>query len=204
MSDIIDRLAEIVPGSPFDLARAKRPEARRAAQQSYELLLFPEEAASFSPLERRAVATFVAALHQDEVVTAHYRELLVEVEPTLSLTIFEQAARGQTTGPYGSYPEGPLSKENQAGHVFQITPEARTLLGERLSAALEHTHLLVFHPRDSSQLALQRLLGAGWTTPGIVTLSQLVAFLSFQIRVITGLRVAQQVGKGIPQVERSA
>jgi uncharacterized protein YciW len=30
---------------------------------------------------------------------------------------------------------------------------------------------------------------AGWSTTDIVTLSQIVAFLSFQIRVIAGLRV---------------
>jgi len=33
------------------------------------------------------------------------------------------------------------------------------------------------------------LLDAGWSTTGIVTLSQIVAFLAFQIRVATGLRV---------------
>jgi uncharacterized protein YciW len=48
--------------------------------------------------------------------------------------------------------------------------------------------LLVFRPRDASPAALQSLLDAGWSTTGIVTLSQLVAFLSFQIRVVAGLR----------------
>jgi uncharacterized protein YciW len=36
--------------------------------------------------------------------------------------------------------------------------------------------------------ALRALLDAGWSTTDIVTLSQLVAFLSFQIRVAAGLR----------------
>jgi uncharacterized protein YciW len=57
----------------------------------------------------------------------------------------------------------------------------------RLDAALVHAHLLVFRPRDASSAALQALLNAGWSTDDIVTLSQLVAFLSFQIRVVTGL-----------------
>ncbi|MCY1551814.1 CMD domain protein [compost metagenome] len=51
-----------------------------------------------------------------------------------------------------------------------------------------HAHLLVFHPRDASPAALQALLDAGWRTTEIVTLSQLVAFLAFQIRVVIGLR----------------
>ena len=36
----------------------------------------------------------------------------------------------------------------------------------------------------------QALIDAGWSTTGIVTLSQLVAFLAFQIRAVTGLRIA--------------
>ena len=67
-------------------------------------------------------------------------------------------------------------------------PSARTL-GPRLAAAFEHTHMLVFHPRDAAPAYLQALIDAGWSTTGIVTLSQLVAFLSYQIRVAAGLRV---------------
>ena len=63
------------------------------------------------------------------------------------------------------------------------------MLGARLTAALAHAHVLVFHPRDASAAALQELLDAGWTNTGIVTLSQLVAFLAFQIRTVVGLRV---------------
>jgi uncharacterized protein YciW len=50
-------------------------------------------------------------------------------------------------------------------------------------------HLLVFHPRDAAPARLQALLDAGWSTTDIVTLSQIIAFLSFQIRVAAGLRV---------------
>jgi uncharacterized protein YciW len=64
----------------------------------------------------------------------------------------------------------------------------RALLGTRVTAALEHAHLLVFRPRDATSAALQMLLDAGWSNPGIVTLSQLVAFLAFQIRAVAGLR----------------
>src|SRR5499426_921279 len=64
----------------------------------------------------------------------------------------------------------------------------RNALGPRLAAALEHTHMLVFHPRDAAPASLQALLDAGWSTTDIVTLSQIVAFLSFQIRVVIGLR----------------
>jgi len=68
------------------------------------------------------------------------------------------------------------------------------VLGPRLAAAFDHMHLLVFHPRDAAPAALQGLLDAGWSTTDIVTLSQIAAFLSFQIRVVAGLRAL--VGAG--------
>ena len=37
--------------------------------------------------------------------------------------------------------------------------------------------------------SLQSLLDAGWSTNDIVTISQLVSFLSYQIRVVSGLGV---------------
>jgi CMD domain protein len=97
-------------------------------------------------------------------------------------------AEAGAQGPYGRYPAGPLSREDVAGPAYRAGAETRRVLGRRLAAAFEHVHLLVFHPRDSSPGALQALLDAGWSTTGIVTLSQIVAFLSFQIRVVAGLR----------------
>jgi CMD domain protein len=69
-----------------------------------------------------------------------------------------------------------------------VSDAGRESLGPRLSAAFEHTHMLVFHPRDAATPSLQSLIDAGWSTTDIVTLSQLVAFLSYQIRVVAGLR----------------
>ncbi|MCY1247012.1 CMD domain protein [compost metagenome] len=93
----------------------------------------------------------------------------------------------QTIGPYGHYPAGPLSAEDASGLIYQVSTIGREALGAKLATALEHAHLLVFHLRDASPRALQTLLDAGWTTNGIVTLSQLVSFVAFQIRVIAGL-----------------
>ena len=55
--------------------------------------------------------------------------------------------------------------------------------------------MLVFHPRDADVRSLQALLDAGWSTTEVVTLSQLVAFLSFQIRVVAGLKVLAATAK---------
>lgn len=204
MSDIIDKLAGVAAGSPLDLARTGRPEARRSAQQSYELLLYPDNPGGhISILERRAVAAFVATLHGEVSVSEHYLELLTSAapdKPSLVNTVLQEAQRGQTKGPYGHYPQGPLNREDEDGLAFQISDEAHRILEGRLSAALEHAHLLVFHPRDASKQALQHLLDAGWVTLGIVTLSQLIAFLTFQIRVVAGLKQIKQARETSPAV----
>ena len=186
--DVIDQLVGIVPGLALDRIRLNRRQARDNAQASYEALFAPKTPGTVLLEERFAIAYFVAGLHRDEAIAAFYREALSHTDrPGLLGAISEEIRRGETTGPYGSYPAGPLSIEDTPGLLYAPAPAHRTVLG-RLEAALAHAHLLVFRPRDASSAALQALLNAGWSTDDIVTLSQLVAFLSFQIRVVTGLR----------------
>lgn len=190
--DVIDKLVGIVPGSSLDRVRSNRQQARDNAQLSYEALFEPATPGTVLIEERYAVAYFVAGLHRDEAIAAFYRDGLGHHDrPGLLGAISAEIRRGETSGPYGDYPAGPLSSENKAGLDYAPDAANRTVLG-RLGAALTHAHLLVFRPRDSSSAALQTLLNAGWSTDDIVTLSQLVAFLSFQIRVVTGLRALAQ------------
>ncbi|KGM30234.1 CMD domain protein, partial [Inquilinus limosus] len=117
-----------------------------------------------------------------------YAGALARHDAGLAAAVAAEAERAGAEGPYGHYPEGPLSAEDKRGLVYHVSGDGRSALGPRLAAAMAHTHLLVFRPRDASAAALQALLDAGWSTTDIVTLSQLVAFLSFQIRVVAGLR----------------
>jgi CMD domain protein len=186
--DVIDQLVGIQPGSPLADIRPLRAQARDNAQLSYLALFKPDTPGDVPLRDRYAVAVFVAGLHGQTQVEAFYREGLADFEGGAALAerLKTEIARGAATGPYGHYPAGPLSVEDQPGETYHV---ADASLGKPLSAALEHAHLLVFHPRDAAPSALQALLDAGWTTTGIVTLSQLIAFLAFQIRVVTGLRV---------------
>ena len=190
-TEIIDTLVGIKPGSALDAIRKRRPVAREQAQASYRALFAPEVPGEFSATERFAVAAFVTGLHQDAETASFYAARLAasgaSSELCRAIDTAIAAARGR--GPYGSYPAGPLSREDTAGPTHRVAPETRHALGARLSAALDHMHLLVFHPRDAAPAALQVLLDAGWSTTDIVTLSQIAAFLSFQIRVVAGLRV---------------
>lgn len=188
--DVIDHLAGIAPGSRLDEVRAQRPQARENAQKSYLALFEPELPGNVSALERYAVATFVAGLHRQPVVIEFYEAALQRLgHPDIFDVIDAEVERGVTEGPYGRYPQGPLSAEDEEGPDYRVLAKHEAVLGPRLTAALHHAHLLVFHPRDASREALQKLLDAGWSTTDIVTLSQLVSFLSFQIRLVAGLRV---------------
>jgi CMD domain protein len=193
--DIIDTLAGIEPGSALDGIRAKRLQARDNAQKSYLSLFEPVDAGEFSLLERAAVAAFVTGLHGSSPVATFYRDKLAAGAGGAALleAIDAEIARGKTSGPYGSFPSGPLSVENTAGLIFRVSAASKVALGTRLVAALEHAHLLVFRPRDAASGDMKALLAAGWSNTGIVTFSQLVAFLSFQLRVVSGLRTLAAV-----------
>ena len=188
--DIIDTLAGIEPGSALDAIRARRLQARENAQKSYLALFEPIDASDFSLAERVAVAAFVTGLHGESPVASFYREKLAATTDGAALAeaIQVEIERGQTSGPYGAFPAGPLSIENKAGLIYRVSAERKPGLGARLVAVLEHAHLLVFRPRDAASADMKALLAAGWSTTGIVTFSQLVAFLSFQVRVVSGLR----------------
>jgi CMD domain protein len=190
--DVIDLLAGIQPGDRLDQIRRHRLQARTRAQQSYLALFEPVAPVpgDFALTDRHAVAAFVAGLHAQPEAAGFYTAALAaqDVQTGVSQAIAAEVALGAAQGPYGSYPAGPLSIENTAGPVYAVGDAQRAMLGLKLAAGLVHAHLLVFHPRDASPATLQVLLAAGWSTTDIVILSQLVAFLSFQIRVVVGLR----------------
>lgn len=184
--DIIDHLAGIAPGSDLDALRRRRPATRDNAELAFRLLFAPEDPAGVPQGERLAIGLFVAALHRDDTLTRLFADRL---DAQTSDAVAALAHRAAATGPFGRYPAGPLSAEDTTGAVFTADADIRAVFGERLAAGFEHVHLLVFHPRDASVSALQRLTAAGWTADDAVTLSQIVAFLAFQIRVVAGLKL---------------
>lgn len=189
-TDVIDHLAGLSPGSPLALIRDRKPITRDQAQASHRALFEPADPGDVSLAERFAVATFVAGLHGQDDIAAFYRQGLERAgaPPPLAAALMAEIAAGRTRGPYGAYPKGPLSVEDVPGPVHAVSAAPAAILGTRLAAALVHTHMLVYHPRDARPHCLQAMLDAGWSNAGIVTLSQLVAFLAFQIRTVVGLR----------------
>ena len=188
-TDIIDLLAGIEPGSSLSDIRARRLQARENAQRSYIALFEPVDFGDVAAAERYAVAAFVAGVHDEPAAAGFYFDKLAKTadQPELVGALKAEIERAGTEGPYGAFPAGPLSVEDKPGLVYRVS-DGQRVLGARLATALEHAHLLVFRPRDAAPAAMQALLDAGWPTTAIVTLSQLIAFLSFQVRAVAGLR----------------
>lgn len=187
--DLVDDLLSIEPGSRLDTIRRHRGAARDNIQLAYDALFQPRDAGHLSLIERAALASFVSGLHRQASLSAHYANLLGVIEggPTLAHHIEGEVLRGATEGPYGHFPAGPLSVEDKTGLDYTPSAAASAALGTRLSAAFTHAHLLVFHPRDAEKADIDALSAAGLSTPAIVTLSQLIAYVSFQVRLIDGL-----------------
>lgn len=188
-TDIIDRLVGIEPGSTLDTIRSHRPQARENGQASFSALFEAAESGPVSAAERRAIALFVAGLHQAVAERDLYAALLEETAGSDLIAAVDAASQaGEAEGPGGRYPPGPLEREGTSSPAYSVPAELRSVLGGRLSAAFAHAHMLTFQPREADPANLDRLLDAGWTTTGIVTLSQIISYLAFQIRVTAGLR----------------
>jgi alkylhydroperoxidase domain protein/CMD domain protein len=163
--DIISTLAGVSPGSPAAELRAQRPEAMEHAQRSYTALFDPAERVGLSPIERFAIALRVAAIHAATEAADHYRQRLVGAgasPPIVAAAALEDAGAGSQPDP-------------------EVPP--------RIQAILRHADLLSTHPVDASPDDLQALADAGLATVEIVVLSQIVAFVSFQVRVVVALQL---------------
>jgi CMD domain protein len=190
LTDLVDGISGIAPGSRLDALRAARPAARTHTQESYRVLFTPDDPGDVTPAERFALGTYVAGLHGATELRAHYAAgLAARASARVAEAVDLAIAATQATGPSGRFPPGPLSVEDTEAPVFDLPASVAVALGPRLPAAFAHAHLLVFHPRDAAEDAFAPLFAAGWTTTGLVTLSQIVAFLAYQIRVVAGLRV---------------
>jgi len=69
--------------------------------------------------------------------------------------------------------------------------EPEQLAPGRLRAMLVFTRALTQRPVEGDRAAIEKLPAAGISTPAVVALSQLIAFISYQLRVVAGLKAMQ-------------
>lgn len=76
-----------------------------------------------------------------------------------------------------------------AAHLHAVDHgDVDTLPDARLHAILTFTRTLIERPIEGDRDALLRLPAAGLAAADVVTLAQLIAFLSYQTRLVAGLR----------------
>ncbi|HKR41798.1 MAG TPA: CMD domain protein [Paraburkholderia sp.] len=114
-------------------------------------------------VERLLVALYASRLAPSPALVAHYRAELAAHE------VDAATLAAVTTG----------------------APE--DLSAPRLRAILAFTRTLIENPVAGDKAALQTLPAAGLTTPAVVVLAQLIAFLSYQTRLVAGLQALKQL-----------
>jgi uncharacterized protein YciW len=89
------------------------------------------------------------------------------------------------------YAERLASIDADRAVIDQIAQGLIDVQEPRLRAMLTFTRTLIEAPIDGDKTALELLPAAGIPTPAVVALAQLIAFLSYQIRLTAGLRALQ-------------
>ncbi|MDH2066903.1 alkylhydroperoxidase domain protein [Pantoea sp. GD03673] len=135
---------------------------------------------------------------------------LADIDPDSDLAHARQTRHAATRHTQGSYTllfnqgddDFPLAERRllaanvagwhaQPGLQAHYQPQQTLPDGDRIVAALDFAHRLTFEPVTALPAHTEILKQAGWSLRGIVTLAQLVAFVSFQSRLLTGLRSLQ-------------
>lgn len=159
-TDVIDRILGSSSGGKVAELRAQKPELAEQLQ-AYYLALFEPEAASaeaFSLADRYLIAVRVAAHTGSTAVVEWYGALARQA----------------------GVPAETLARIQDVGTAWT----EQTKLG----AAVRRADLVTRRPADTEASDLQALKDAGFTPAGILSLSQVIAFVNYQLRLIAGLR----------------
>ena len=161
-TDILNALVGIVEGSPLAALRGERAAATQHTQGSYDALFGGDPFTSVPRTERLATALRVSLVHDETAFVEHFGTLLRDAPGGTEAVVSRVSSWPQSDG-----------------------------LSGRLQAILKHVDLLVLNPAAATLADLELLQAAGLSTPEIVTVSQLIAFTSYQIRVFIGLALLQ-------------
>jgi CMD domain protein len=159
-TDVINAILGVDDGDRIAELRNKKPLLAEQLQAYYSSIFEPEEAsiAALPLTDRFLVAVRVASHTGSTAVVRWYGDLA-----TSAGVSSEQLERARDIGTPWSEPT-------------------------RLGAAIRHADLLTTRPSDARPSDLRALKDAGLSPAGIVSLSQVIAFVSYQLRLIAGLR----------------
>lgn len=158
--DVIDVVLGPESSSAVAPLRGQKPELAAQMQDYYDALFEPaaDSALAFSPAERWLVAIRTAA-HTGGIALVDW---------------YAQQAR------LVGLDDALIARAVDVSSPWSGDP--------RSVAIMRHVDLIVTRPVDSSRADIEALASAGLSPAGIVVLSQVVAYVSYQLRLIAALR----------------
>ena len=157
--DIINQLVGITLEHLLYEVRHRRPEVVAHSQGSYEAIFQPTDPGDLSPEERFMAGLRVAILTPSPLLVAHHRRQLTE-----------KSVNAATLAAVESLPLGDD-------------------LPARTKAILHHVDRLTLEPVTATPEHVAALEAAGLSVRAIIALSQLIAFTSYQARVLVVLQL---------------
>jgi uncharacterized protein YciW len=161
--DQIDVLSRLKPGSELYRIRRERPEYVEGTEACRRTVLSPNHGFDLSHALRAALAARIARMIGREDLAHSYDGSL------------DEQANSQALSAIASVAELPADTD------------------DFLLAIVRHVDLVTKTPRDSTRDDIERLKAAGLSNPQIIALSELIAFVNFEARVIVGLEMLEQV-----------
>jgi uncharacterized protein YciW len=159
-ADVIDSILGASNNDTVRQLRGQKPELARQLQDYY-LAIFapvPSSEAAFPLVDRALIAVRVATHTRSQAVVDWY-------------TALAEAN--------GASPEI-LTQVRDLGATWDGTSP--------FGAAIRHADLVTTAPSQTSAANLDALKAVGYTPAGILSLAQTIAFVSYQLRLIAGLR----------------
>lgn len=159
LDSVILRLAGIGDGSSLAKALEERQLILELSEQSRASVLTPAETGGLTSALRAALAARCAAINDEAELAAHYQAMLEQEDGC------------------------------DAALLGLCDPRVQPPTEPWLSAVVRHFDLLTKAPQNASKADVEQLLSAGVASADVVRLTQLAGFLSYEVRVITGLRL---------------
>ena len=161
--DQIDVVSGLKVTSRVALLRRERSEFVQGAEDCRVALFSPRDDNFLAPDLRVALAARMSRHLGDDALAASYDAILKSFPVSKQLT---SVASGAALG---------------------------DLDDEMLAAIIRHTDMVTQRPQGAARSDIQSLTDAGLNEPAIVALSELIAFVNYEARIIAGLRVLEGV-----------
>lgn len=158
--DVVNAILGIDESSPVATLRNQKPSLVAEAQEYYDSLFSPtRESADQLPVADRAVVAIRVATHTGSTAVVEW---------------YDAVARKAGVEP------ATVSRATDLGDSW--TDESP------LATAIRHADLLATAPSEATPSDLDALKRAGYSPAAIVALSQTIAFVAYQVRLVAGLR----------------